>query len=64
MKVKMLVVQTCLTVCDPVDYSLLGSAVLGTSQAGILEWIAIPSSTDLLRDLTWVFCTAGRFFTV
>ena len=47
MKMKMLVVQTCLTVCDPMDCSLLGSAVLGTSQAGILEWIAIPSSTDL-----------------
>ena len=46
MKVKMLVVQTCLTVCDPMDYSLLSSAVLGTSQAG-LEWIGIPSSTDL-----------------
>ena len=29
------------------DYSLPGSSVHGISQAGILEWVAIPSPEDL-----------------
>ena len=36
--------QSCLTVCNPVDCSLPGSSVHGISQANILEWIAIPFS--------------------
>ena len=36
--------QSCLTLCDPMDYSLLGSSVHGILQAGILEWVAIPFS--------------------
>ena len=32
------VAQSCLTLCDPVDCSLLGSSVHGISQARILEW--------------------------
>ena len=36
--------QSCLTLCDPVDYSLPGSSVHGISQARILEWVAMPSS--------------------
>ena len=39
-----LVAQLCLTLCDPVDYSLPGSSVHGISQARILEWVAVPSS--------------------
>ena len=43
--------QSCLTLCDPKDCSLPGSSVYGISQAGILEWVAIPfprgSSSDL-----------------
>ena len=35
------VTQSCPTVCDPTDGSLLGSAVHGIFQARILEWIAI-----------------------
>ena len=35
------VAQSCLTLCDPVDYSLLGSSVHGILQARILEWVAI-----------------------
>jgi len=33
-----LVVQSCLTLCDPMDYSPTGSSVHGILQARILEW--------------------------
>ena len=36
--------QLCLTLCDPMDCSLSGSSVHGILQAGILEWVAMPSS--------------------
>ena len=36
-----LVAQLCLTLCDPMDYSLPGSSVHGILQARILEWVAI-----------------------
>ena len=39
-----LVAQSCLTLCDPMDYSLPGSSVHGILQARILEWVAIPFS--------------------
>ena len=35
-----LVAQSCLTLCSPMDYSLLGSSVHEISQAVILEWVA------------------------
>ena len=41
---KVLVTQSCPTVCDPIDCSLPGSSVLGILQARILEWIATPFS--------------------
>ena len=43
----MLIVQSCPTLCDPVDCSSPGSSVHGISQATILEWVAIPFSRDL-----------------
>ena len=39
-----LVVQLCLTLFDPMDYSLPGSSVHGILQARILEWVAMPFS--------------------
>ena len=36
--------QSCLTLCDPTDCSLLGSSVHEIFQTGILEWVAISSS--------------------
>ena len=41
-----LVIQSCPTLCDPMDDSLPGFSVDETSQARILEWIAIPFSRD------------------
>ena len=46
-KVKVLFVQLCLNLCDPVDFSSLGSYIRGTSQVGSLEWVTIPFSRDL-----------------
>ena len=38
------VVQSCPTLCDPVDCSLPGSSLHGFLQAKILEWVAISFS--------------------
>ena len=39
--------QSCLTLCDPMDHSPPGSSVHGILKAGILEWVAIPPPGDL-----------------
>ena len=39
-----LVAQPCLTLCNPMDCSPLGSSVHGMFQARILEWVAISFS--------------------
>ena len=44
LKVKVLLAQLCLTLCDPRDCSLPGSSVHGILQARILEWVVIPFS--------------------
>ena len=36
--------QSCLTLCDPIDGSLPGSSVPGILQARTLEWVAISFS--------------------
>ena len=41
--------QSCPTLCNPIDCSLPGSSVHGTLQARILEWVAMPSS----RGSSW-----------
>ena len=41
------VTQSCLTLCNPMDYSPQGSSVHGILQARILEWVAIPFSREL-----------------
>jgi len=60
-----LVAQSCLTLCDPMDCSPPGPSVHEIFQARILEWVAISFSrgSSQLRDRTWVSCTAGRFLT-
>ena len=39
-----LVPQSCPTLCNPMDCSLLGSSDHGISQARILEWVTISFS--------------------
>ena len=36
--------QSCLTLCDPMDYSTPGSSVHGIFQGRLLEWVAISFS--------------------
>ena len=38
--------QSCLTLCDPIDGSPSGSPVPGILQARTLEWVAISFSND------------------
>ena len=54
------VTQSCLTLCDPMGYT-----VHGILQAGILEWIAFPFSrgSSQPRDPSQVSRIAGGFFT-
>ena len=54
MYVKVLVAQSCLTLCDPMDYEPPGFSVHGILQVRILEGIAIPISrgSSLPRDWT------------
>ena len=46
--------QSCPTLCNPMDRSPSGSSVPGIFQARILEWVAVPSSrgSSRLRDRT------------
>ena len=62
---KGLAIQSCPTLCDPMDCNLPGSCVHGIFQARILEWVAIPFSrgSSRPRDRTQVSCIACRFFT-
>ena len=62
----MLVLQSCLTLCDLRDCSLPDSSVHGIFQARIVEWVAIPFSrgSSLPGDRTWVSHIARGFFTV
>ena len=59
------VAQSCRTLCDPMDCSLLDFSVPGIFQARILEWVATSFSrrSSQPRGQTWVSCIAGRFFT-
>ena len=36
--------QSCLTLCDPMDFSLPGFSIHGILQARTLEWVAISFS--------------------
>ena len=60
MKVKLKVAQSCLILCDYMDYT-----VHGIIQARIVEWVAIPFFGGFSQpsDQTQVSCIAGRFFT-
>ena len=62
--------QSCPTLSDPMDCSLLGSSVHGIFQARVLEWGAIAFSNSLLgssihgisqtRILEWVAIPFSR----
>ena len=59
-----LVIQSCPTLCDPMNCSLPGFSVYGIFQARIMEWIAGPFSRGYSqpRDWTLVSCITCRSF--
>ena len=65
LKVKVLVTQLCLTLCDSRDCGPPGSSVHGILQVRILEWVAVPfcRASSQPWDLTSISCIAGKFFT-
>ena len=44
--------QLCLTLCDPMDYTPPGSSVHGIFQAKILEWVAMSFSRGFSRPVS------------
>ena len=58
--------QSCPTLCDPIDSSPPGSSVPGTHQARILEGVAISFSrgSSQPRDRAQISHIAGRSFTI
>ena len=50
------VIQSCLTLCDPLDCSPPASSIHGIFQAGIQEWFAVSSSRGSSR--AHVFCVS------
>ena len=44
--------QSCLTLCDPIDSSPPGSSVPGILQARILEWVAAETDTAVYSNYT------------
>ena len=57
-KLEVLVAPSCLTLCNPMNYSQSGSSANGILQTGILERVAIPFSggSSRPRDRTCVSC--------
>ena len=67
--VKVLAVQLCLTLCDPMDWSLPDPFVHGNLQAKILKWVAVPFSRVFSQpwdpaQVSSVSCIASGFLTV
>ena len=61
--------QSCPTLCNPMDCSLPGSSVPGILQARILEWVGRPTSKDLPDPVIKLASLmspelAGRFFII
>ena len=51
--------QSCPTLCDPMDCSLPGSSVHGICQARVLEWGAITFSMQYSVNITFI-CTGKQ----
>ena len=49
----LLLLQSCPTLCNPIDCSPPGSPVPGILQARTLEWVAISFSTCPLGSISW-----------
>ena len=58
------ILQSRLTLGDPMGCSLPGSSSHGIFQAGVLEWVAVSFSrgSSQPRDRTWISRIPGRHF--
>ena len=54
--VRATLIQSCLTLCDPMDYSPSGSSVHGIPQARILELVAISFSRGSSQSNSHLLC--------
>ena len=54
--------QSCPTLCDPIDGSPPGSSVPGILQARTLEWVAI-SFSNILYIYTYIYRTESSCYT-
>ena len=52
--------QSCLTLRDPMDFSLPGSSVHGIFQARVLEWGATAFSDEALEQAKLMFGDRGQ----
>ena len=52
--------QSCLTLCNPIDSSPPGSSIPGILQTRILEWVAISFSTPTPR-VDWNSCPLSQW---
>ena len=66
--ISIMLTQSCLTLCDPIDCNLQGFSVQGILQVRLLEWAAISWFRDLLDSRSKPMsllspALAGIFFT-
>ena len=57
--------QSCPTLCDPMDCGPPGSSVHGILQARIVNWVAMPSSRGSFRPtdgthVSYILCTGSQ----
>ena len=57
-----MLVQSCLTLCNPMDYSLPGSSVHGILQTRKLEWVAISFSKRISQFSSVQLLSCVRLF--
>jgi len=66
LRMKLLAAQSCLSLCEPINYNAPGFSVKRNLMVRILKWIVIPFSSvsSWHRDWTQVSSIACKFFTI
>ena len=54
--------QSCLSLCNPMDSSLPGSSAHEILQARILEWVATPSPSGSSGPRDWIYTSSISYF--
>ena len=58
------VVQSCLTLCDPMDCNLPGSSIHGIYQARAVEWVAVSFSIHNIYIYKCIYAFFFIFFSI